>query len=225
MIEPGSYLDRVFVNFSLRREDELAALVTHIVGFGLNMIMAGLLIVFAAIKIGDVTSIVSFSVFSLFFTLYYIFSILFHALDKVKNKKIFRILELNSKYLVFFGAALPLTLGVVGGQLGWIFFGIFTALISVGILVTSLNKPKSSSITTIINLLIFAGLIAFLVMSWQTISFITVIWLGISLALLVGGIFIDNLGAYRFHHATSHLMYLFLNVSLFFSFIFGIILV
>ena len=224
MIKPGSYLDRVFVNFSLRREDEIAALVVHIVGFGLHMIMAALLIVFAAIKQGSATQIVSFSIYSFLFILYYIFSVLFHALDKTKPKKIFRILELNSKYLLFWGVAIPLTLVIVGGDAGWIFFAIFTALNIAGIIVTSLNRAKSSSLISLINTLVFLGLIIFLAIYWQNFATSLILWLSISFALLLLGIFFDNLAALRFHHALSHFCYFMINLAIFWGFLFGIVL-
>jgi len=224
MIKQGSYLDRVFVNFSLKREDELAALVVHIVGFGLNMVMAALLLVLAVINQGSATQIVSFSIYSFLFILYYIFSVLFHALDKTKPKKIFRILELNSKYLLFWGVAIVLTLVMVGGLEGWLFLALFSLLNLSGIFVTSLNKPRASTIISLLNTLVFVGLITFLALYYNNFTTELILWLSISFGLLLMGIFFDNLAALRFHHALSHFCYFLINLALFFGFLFGIIL-
>lgn len=223
MLGKSSYLDRVFVDFSIRREDEIASSVVHIVGFGINMILAALLIVFSAINHRSPVEIVSFSVFSILFNLYFIFSILFHSLENIKAKKIFKVLEVASKYLVFIGIAMPLTLAVIGGKVGWIYFSIFLILNLFGLIITYLNKPKSSTFITLINGFLFLALMLFLILNAKLFSSIVILWFAISFVFLLIGLFFQNFGGFRFHHATSHLAYLFICVALFFGFFFGIV--
>ena len=215
MLSP--YLERVQIDFSVSKQDELASSIVHMIGFGLNLTAMVLLVVFSALK-GNSTQIVSFTLFGAFLNIYYIFSVLFHSFQGSITKRVFRILELCGTYLLMAGVAIPLSLVVIGGQIGWIFFGIFVGLSILGIVNIATNQPGTSTRATILHIFLLITGVVFVILTYSDFPAGLKIWMGISMLSLSLGLFIRGLRGIAFRHAFSHLAYLVASISLFFSF-------
>lgn len=114
------------------RAEETANAISH--GLGLAAALVGIpwLIVQAAPR-GDVAFIVGASLFSAALVLVYLASTVYHALPVGPAKRVFRVLDHSSIYLLIAGTYAPFTLGVLRGAWGWTLFGIVWGLAVAGV--------------------------------------------------------------------------------------------
>jgi len=217
-----NYLERVKLNYTIKKGDELASAIVHMVGFGLNLTGMILLIVYSAIY-GNSLQVTAFCLFGALHNLYYIFSVLFHSLPGENTRKVFRIFELSSSYLLMIGIVIPLTLIAQGGNIGWFFFSIFTALGILGITVVSINPIKCDIWKFVINSLLFILSAIFILYSYNEIPGGLKLWLAIAAVSYFSGLLIRYFAGLPFRHALSHFFYITGSVSLFFGFFFFLI--
>lgn len=72
----------------------------------------------------------------------YSMSTIYHALAKNKAKKVFRILDHCSIFLLIAGTYTPYTLVAIRGPVGWVLFGIIWASAVVGITLNAISVQK-----------------------------------------------------------------------------------
>ncbi len=106
--------------------------ITHLVGAGLALVGASVLI-FMAARLGDPWKIVSFSVYGGMLVLLYVFSTLYHSV-RGRAKAIFMKLDHCSIYLLIAGSYTPFALVSLRGTWGWSLLGVVWGLALVGIL-------------------------------------------------------------------------------------------
>ncbi len=113
--------------------EAIANSVTH--GIGAALSIAGLitLTVLAALH-GTARLIVSVAVYGATLTLLYLASTLYHAIPAPGARRIFRVLDHSSIYLLIAGTYTPVALVVLHGALGWALFGLIWAIAAAGIL-------------------------------------------------------------------------------------------
>jgi hemolysin III len=131
--------------------------ITHLIGAVAAAAGLVALVVLTA-RQGDPWRIVSFSIYGTTLLLLYTFSTLYHSLHG-KAKRIFRILDHNSIYLLIAGTYTPFTLVTIRGAWGWSLFGVIWGLAAIGIVLDSLPNIKSRIIQIII----------YLVMGWSCV--------------------------------------------------------
>jgi hemolysin III len=112
--------------------EEIANSVTHGIGLGLSVAGMTILVVLAAIY-GDIWRVVSFSIYGSSLIILYLASTLYHSFQKPEIKRVFRILDHASIYLLIAGTYTPFTLVSLRGPWGWTIFGVVWAMALVGI--------------------------------------------------------------------------------------------
>ncbi len=126
--------------------EELMNAISHGIGAALSIAAIVLLIVNSKFEIKSVICVTIYSV-SLF--VLYIISTLYHALLPSKAKKVFRVLDHCSIFLLIAGTYTPICLLVLNSVVGWIlFFLVWTAAI-VGIVFNSIDIKKFSKFSMI----------------------------------------------------------------------------
>ena len=161
------------------------------------------------------------AIFSTFFYcissfLLYLMSCLYHALKRNNAKRIFRIIDHCSIYLLIAGTYTPVVLLTLPPALGWTIFGIVWAMAILGIVLNAIDLKKFKVISMIL----------YLVMGWCIIFSFKTLWnsmnhIGIYL-LLLGGI-IYTLGAIlygigkkkKYMHSMFHIFCLIASVCFF----------
>ena len=148
--------------------------------------------------IGSILSIVAFilciikansglAIFSIFFYcissfILYLMSCLYHALKRNNAKRIFRIIDHCSIYLLIAGTYTPVVLLTLKPILGWTIFSIVWIMAIIGIVLNAIDLKKFKVISMIL----------YLVMGWCIIFRINVVYerLGLIgfLLLLLGGV-------------------------------------
>lgn len=145
--------------------EEIANSISHGVGLA-GALVAFPLLVIAASQRGDITGIVSVSVFATTMVLLYLASTLFHALPPGRAKRVFQVLDHSAIFLLIAGTYTPFTLGVLRGAWGWILFGIVWSIAVVGIVLKALGGVRYTTISTW----------AYLAMGWVVVIAAERVW-------------------------------------------------
>jgi hemolysin III len=132
--------------------EEIANSISH--GLGLIAALVGVPLLFAhAPQRGDAAFIVGASLFSATIFLLYLASTVYHALPMGKAKRVFRVLDHSSIFLLIAGTYAPFTLGVLRGAWGWTLFGIVWGLAIAGVALKSLGRVSHPVFSTGLYLL------------------------------------------------------------------------
>ncbi|AOY76615.1 PAQR family membrane homeostasis protein TrhA [Clostridium formicaceticum] len=162
-------------------KEEIFNSITHGIGALLSIAALVILVAFGSIR-GDVWRIVSFSIYG--FTLFFLYmsSTLYHSIFHEKSKKVLRILDHVSIYLLIAGSYTPIALVSMRGAWGWSIFGVIWSLAIIGIILKILSINKIKYLSTLI----------YVVMGWLIIiavkPMLTMAPPGLFLWLLTGGL-------------------------------------
>ncbi len=121
--------------------EEIANSVTHGMGTALAIAATAVAIVWAALY-GNVYSVVSASVYGATLIILYLMSTLYHAFTGKTVKRVFRIFDHCSIFLLIAGTYTPLALVTLSGPLGWTVFGIIWGCAVLGIVLNSISLEK-----------------------------------------------------------------------------------
>lgn len=113
--------------------EEVANSVTHGIGAGLSVAGLTLLVVLAAIY-GDVWRVVSFSIYGSSLVILYLASTLYHSFQNPRVKRVLRVLDHASIYILIAGSYTPFLLVSIRGVLGWTLFGVVWGLALLGMI-------------------------------------------------------------------------------------------
>lgn len=118
--------------------EEVFNSVTHIVGAALAMAGLVALVVSASLR-GDAWRIVSFSVYGATLFLLYLSSSLYHS-SSGRAKRLFRVFDHQSIYLLIAGTYTPFTLVTLRGPWGWSLFGVIWGLAAFGVVLDAVHN-------------------------------------------------------------------------------------
>ena len=163
-------------------KEELINSITHGLGALLGIAGTVVAVVWAAVY-GDVYSIVSAALYGAMLIILYVMSTLYHALTNQTAKKVFRIFDHCSIFLLIAGTYTPFTLCAIRGALGWTIFGIIWGMTVLGIVFNAISIEKFK---------VFS-MICYVVMGWLIIIAFKPLMQAIgfmpgTLLLLLGGI-------------------------------------
>ncbi len=195
--------------------EELVSSISHGIGALLGIAALVLSVVFSKNSI----TIVSSAIYGITLIILYLISCLYHSFSpRIKAKKVFRVLDHDSIYLLIFGTYMPYLLVSIGGTKGWTLWGILLGLSILGIVFNSINLEKFKNVS----------LISYILMGWIIIFSFNDVYNSIgfygTLYLILGGVFY-TIGAlfYRlgkkikYMHSIFHLLVLAGSIFHFFS--------
>ena len=139
--------------------EELVSAISHGIGAGLSIAALVLCIVASAIH-GSASGVVSACIYGSTLIILYTISTLYHSFKSgIKAKKVFRILDHCSIFLLIFGSYTPVALVTLKGAIGWVIFSVILTSSIIGIVLNSINLEKYKKIS----------MICYLVMGWTII--------------------------------------------------------
>lgn len=138
--------------------EELMNSISHGVGALLG-IAALVLCVVRAAPTGDPYRIVSGAIFGFTVLILYLMSCLYHALKVNKAKRVFRVIDHCTIFLLIAGTYTPYTLVSLKDSVGWWVFGVIWATAIVGIVLNAVSLKKFSRISVAL----------YLIMGWMII--------------------------------------------------------
>jgi hemolysin III len=106
--------------------------ISHLVGAVFALIGLGALLT-VSIQTGDPLTIVSFAVFGITMVLLYTMSTLYHSFHPPELKRLFKVLDHVSIYVLIAGTYTPFMLVGLGGTNGWLILGLVWVLALLGI--------------------------------------------------------------------------------------------
>jgi hemolysin III len=185
-------------------KEEIFSAVAHGIGalFGIYALIH--MVVLSAIN-GDAWAVVASAIYGGSLIILYTISTLSHALMHRGAKKVFRILDHATIFLLIAGTYTPVTLITLRGGWGWAIFGLQWGLATLGIVLGSIFLNRFKRISSII----------YLAMGWAIIIAAYPMLQRMELAgliYMIGGGFFYSAGIllYRFRRAYSHfIMHLF----------------
>ncbi len=187
--------------------EEIANAVTHGTGALLSAAGIAVMIVYAA-RHGDARSVVSASLYGSGLLLLYVFSTLYHSLTAKGAKRVFRIFDHCSIFLLILSSYIPISLSLLRGAAGWTLFGINAFCTVVGITLNAINLERFKKISMVL----------YIIMGWSAIAvFPALIKLtdisGIALLLSGGlcytlGVIFYKLPNYKYMHSVWHIFVL-----------------
>lgn len=161
--------------------EEIANAVSHGVGALLAIAATVVLIVTASFR-SDAIGIVSACLYGASLILLYTFSSLYHSLTNKTAKKVFRVLDHCTIFLLILGSYIPVCLTMIRGAIGWILFGINAGCTVIGIVFNAINLGKWKKISIFL----------YLIMGWSIIFSIKPLMAVISISefllILSGGL-------------------------------------
>jgi len=111
--------------------EEITHSITHGIGTGLSIAGLTLLVALAAL-FGDVYHIVSFSIYGITLVLLYLASTLYHSFQNPRVKRVFKVFDHASIFLLIAGTYTPFLIVGIRGTLGWTLLAIVWGLAVLG---------------------------------------------------------------------------------------------
>ena len=187
--------------------EEIVHSITHGIGAGLSI--AGLtLLVVLAVLYGNVRQIVSFSVYGATLIILYLASTLYHSFQNPGVKRVFRIIDHASVFLLIAGTYTPFLLLGIRGAWGWTLLVIVwgLALLGVGFKALFIHRFQKLSV------------LAYILMGWLSIVMVKealanipvggLIWLAVGGVVYTVGVIFYALKKIRYAHAIWHVFVL-----------------
>jgi hemolysin III len=183
--------------------EEIAHAATH--GLGVVLAIAGLTVMVArATLYGNAWHIVAAAIFGTTLVLMYTASTVYHSIPLPRAKKVLRVIDHSTIYLLIAGTYTPLTLITLKGSGGWALFSLVWALAFAGVVFKIFATGKFEKLSLAI----------YLAMGWCVLLVIRPVVSTIpvaGLALLVGGglAYTGGVAFYvwerlKYHHAIWH---------------------
>lgn len=162
--------------------EEIANAITHGLGALLAIAATVVAIVYACF-VSDAIGIVSAAIYGFTLIVMYVNSTIYHSLANNRAKKVFRIMDHCSIFLLIFGTYTPISLSLIRGWFGWTLFGICLGLTILGIVFNSIDLKRWEK----------ASLVLYVAMGWMAVFIIKPIFQLVSLKgiiyLILGGVF------------------------------------
>lgn len=197
---------------------EIANAITHGIGGGLSVAGLSVMVTFAVIY-GDTWRVVSSAIYGSSLVILYLASSLYHGISHEGAKKIFKIIDHASIYLLIAGTYTPFTLVSLRekSDWGWILFCVIWGLAFLGVFLVGLFPKRFSNIRVLVYLAM-GWLCLFAIGDiWKAIGYGGIVWLVAGgLSYTIGVIFYlwDRL---PFNHAIWHLFVLSGSICHFFA--------
>jgi len=184
--------------------EELLNSISHGIGAGLGIAALVLCIVKSAIA-ADGYKLASSIVFGLTVTLLYLMSCLYHALKVNKAKRVFRVIDHCTIFLLIAGTYTPYTLVTLRGVLGWVLFGVVWGAAVLGIVLNAVSLKRFAKMSVICYLAMgWVVIFAYqqMVAAMHPVGLQLLLWGGIAYTL--GAVLYAVGSKKRFFHSVFH---------------------
>ncbi len=207
------------MNYS-RREPTLAEEIANSLSHGLGLIAslaAAPILIIAALRGGDASTIVGAVVFAGTMVSLYLASTLYHSLSGPRAKGFFRVLDHAAIFLLIAGTYTPFTLGVMRGPWGWTLLGLVWLLATVGLILTAVPATRDSRVSIVL----------YVAMGWLAIIAVRpillhvplpgILWIVAGGLAYTGGLVFFGMHRLRYNHFVWHLFVIVGTVCHFFA--------
>ena len=192
---------------SYNRKEELLNTISHIVGAVLGLAFLIILLIIS-VNNDNVMGVVSSIIYSITVMILYSCSAYYHGLHQVRPKKVFRVLDHCSIFLLIAGTYTVISLSGVAPvypAIGWIMFGCVWGLSILGIVLNAISIEKFKIVSMILNIVIgwFCVVFAYYVIDAITLAGFLVILAG-GICYTLGAILYGIGKKIQYFHSVFH---------------------
>jgi len=187
--------------------EEIFNSVSHGVGAVFAIVATVLVIIQAAIH-GDAFTVVSSAIYGATLIILYTMSTLYHALTSPGAKKVFRVFDHCSIYLLIAGTYTPITLAVFRNAIGWVIFGVVWGAAIIGIVLNSISLNKFKVFSYILYILMGWAVVAAFPTLLSVVPFPGIVLLVSGGIMYTAGMTFYALKKIKFMHSIWHLFVL-----------------
>lgn len=187
--------------------DELVNALTHGIGVGLAIAGLVLLVVYGAVN-GTAVHVVSGSIFGATMVILYLASTLYHSFPWPETKRIFKIIDHSSIYLLIAGTYTPFTLVTLDGAWGWTLFGIIWGLALAGVIFKTMFTGRFPRLSSLIYLGMGWLIVIAIKPLYDALSFWGLFWLFAGGLSYTFGVIFYSWKSLPFSHGIWHLFVL-----------------
>ena len=182
--------------------EEIANSIAH--GIGAALGIAGLVAIVVAARHRPDWQIAACATYGTSLVLLYVCSTIYHALTNNRAKRVFKILDHSTIYLLIAGTYTPVTLIALRGPWGWTLFGVVWGLCVCGVVCKSLWIDRLKGASTVVYLLMGWCAVVAVRPLLEALSWTGFVWLlAGGLCYTAGVVFYVN--SSRFAHFVWHL--------------------
>lgn len=196
--------------------EEIFNSVSHGIGVLLSVAALVIMIIFAVIY-SDGYGLAGALVYGISLILLYSMSMVYHIVQNQRAKKILRVFDHCSIFILIAGTYTPYLLGPLRGKLGWTIFAIIWGVTVIGVILNAVSLEKFKRLS----------LVCYVLMGWGIVLSIKPLAQNLAMpgiALLVAGGLVYTIGVifyvlkkYRYMHSVWHLFVLAGSVCHYFS--------
>ena len=194
------------VNRKSSRE-EIANTITHGVGLGFAIAAVSVLVVFASLR-GTAWHIVSCSIYGGTLVILYLASTLYHWVQSPVAKRLLKIFDHCSIYLLIAGSYTPFTIVSIQGGWGWTLFGLIWGMAILGIVFKTFHTGKYEAFSTMLYLAMGWIVIIAIKPLFASIPLMGFLWIVAGGLLYTFGVLFYCLDRIPFFHAIWHVFVL-----------------
>jgi hemolysin III len=189
------------------RSEEATNIITHAVGFFLGIAALVLMVVRASLH-GDAWHIVGASIFGAGLVILYAASTIYHSVRGVKARKVFRVIDHATIYVLIAATYTPFALVTLNGWVGWTIFGVVWGLAVTGIVLKVFFTGRAEVLLTLMYIAMGWMIIFAAKPLVENLSVAGLTWLVAGgVAYTVGAVFY-GINKLKFNHAIFHLFVL-----------------
>lgn len=211
-----------FIERKYTSGEEIFSAVTHGTGALLSIAGCVVLIVFSVVY-GGAVDVVASALYGSSLIILYTMSTLYHAITHPKAKKVLRVLDYSTIFLLVAGTYTPLTLSCLGGALGWTVFGVVWGAALLGIIFSSINLRKFKTISTICYIIMGWGVLALIPQLRYSVPKISLVFLILGGVFYTGGVAFFKMKNLKYMHSIWHIFVIAGSIWHYFAIFFALI--
>ena len=136
--------------------EEIGNAVSHGAGALLG-VFGTMILIFRGMAMNSLAAVLSGILYGGSLTILYTVSCLYHSLKRNRAKKVFRILDHCSIFLLISGTYAPISVLLIGGKTGWMLITVNTLCAVIGIVLNAINMEKWEKLS----------LLLYVIMGWM----------------------------------------------------------
>lgn len=197
--------------------EELMSAISHGIGGLLSIAALVLCVVFSAIH-HNAYAVVSSAIYGSTSIILYTMSTLYHSLKPNRAKKVFRIIDHCSIFLLIAGTYTPFALVALPKAIGWTIFGVNWGCAIIGIILNAIDMKRFKKISMVLYL-VMGWMIVFTFKDLKAAVDMGCIYLSLTAGALytVGAIFYGIGKKHKYMHSIFHLFVLSASILFFFA--------
>ncbi len=187
--------------------EDLANAISHGIGACLSVAALVLCVVQAA-RHGTAAGVVGASIYGATLIVLYTMSTLYHAITNQSARKVLRVFDHVSIYLLIAGTYTPITLVTIRGAMGWVIFGVVWGMAVLGIVLNSVSIEKFKKFSIVSYIMIGWAVVIGMRQVIENMPKNGLVFLVIGGVLYTVGIIFYALKKVKYMHSVWHLFVL-----------------